>query len=425
MNKRISQILVPNTQSKGYYLAGIYEEINSELIQLIKENKLDPKPLMVSSGGTTSRCAANGHWTLDLSKNYTNISFDSIRNEVEIESGVKMKSLIDYLSQRGRSFPIGLSGLTGVGYVLTGGVSPLSRKYGLAIDNITQIKGIWGNGDEFSVTKPHAESTESEKIKWRGLTGAAPFLAIVKSIKLKTQEKKKIYIWESILELDQLFQVILEAESWPNNASLCWSWEEKIKAFGIFEIEYDYDLGMIETLISKLPQSNHSITYVINGLSDLPPISKPKETKENKYSEVVGLLGPNWGKESYTILKELEILIKQRPDEGCYIASQQLGGQSTSVHKGITSFVHRNAIWKPWITGTWTAGNNKQRQLSLQWIERVWDTLNPLCPGIHLAQLHNHLPWNAKAKDYAFNDWLKKLRELKSSCDPKGILPGL
>ena len=64
-----------NTQAQDQHLAGIYESIDSNLINLLKSGQLNPKPLMICSGGTTSRCAAEGHWTLDLRKEFNKIKF--------------------------------------------------------------------------------------------------------------------------------------------------------------------------------------------------------------------------------------------------------------------------------------------------------------------------------------------------------------
>ena len=56
-------------------MAGVYEEINSDFQKLLKNGNIDPKPLLVCSGGTSSRCTANNHWTLDLRKNYQQVEF--------------------------------------------------------------------------------------------------------------------------------------------------------------------------------------------------------------------------------------------------------------------------------------------------------------------------------------------------------------
>ena len=39
-----------------------------------------------------------------------------------------MKDLMNYLEKHNRTFPTGLSKLPGAGYILTGGISPMSRR---------------------------------------------------------------------------------------------------------------------------------------------------------------------------------------------------------------------------------------------------------------------------------------------------------
>ena len=51
--------------------------------------------------------------------------------------------------------------------------------------------------------------------------------------------------------------------------------------------------------------------------------------------------------------------------------------------------------------------------------------LHPVCPGVHLAQLHDHLPFHQHELDLAFGVWLPELRELKRRKDPGGMLPPL
>lgn len=63
-----------------------------------------------------------------------------------------MGKLCSFLEKHKRSFPIGLSGNTGMGYILTGGISPLSRSKGLAIDQIIEIKGFLGKWKRVSFT---------------------------------------------------------------------------------------------------------------------------------------------------------------------------------------------------------------------------------------------------------------------------------
>ena len=65
------------------------------------------------------------------------------------------------------------------------------------------------------------------------------------------------------------------------------------------------------------------------------------------------------------------------------------------------------------------------RQQSLEWMQQVSDDFRTTCPGVHLAQLHDHLPGHQKELVDAFGEWLPDLRQLKSELDPKGRLPPL
>ena len=95
------------------------------------------------------------------------------------------------------------------------------------------------------------------------------------------------------------------------------------------------------------------------------------------------------------------------------------------IKRESSSFVHRDSMWKPWITAAWNPGDLPGRQQSLQWMDQVNDDLRQACPGVHLAQLHDHLPGHQQELMEAFGDWLPELRQLKSALDPEGRLPPL
>ena len=106
------------------------------------------------------------------------------------------------------------------------------------------------------------------------------------------------------------------------------------------------------------------------------------------------------------------------------MASQQLGG-ITHLTDLDTSFIHREAIWKPWINGAWDAYDQSKRKSTLKWMEEAWNNLEFLCPGVHLAQIHPHLPWHKRELSTAFKDWLPTLQEIKGIHDPRNLMPPL
>ncbi len=358
------------------------------------------KPLLVCSGGTTTRCAAPGHWTLDMRPGFQEMELGE-QGAIRIAAGCRMSSVLDHLAARGRTVGAGLSCLPGVGYVLTGGVGPLSRSHGLAIDQLTQIEGVWGNGESFNL-RPSVDR------EWRGLCGAAPFLAVITHVTLATWPLAPLWIRQDTIELTELPVWIAEAEAWPNSRSLQWSWR------------YNATVDLLQ--VSEEPfQGSHAI----DGQHQLPPLGGQSANDTRIHSEVLGLLGPAAAPRWREVLPELTALMRERPHPSCSLAGQQLGGQTGRVGWQASAFIHRDAVWKPWITAAWAAGDADQRQSSLGWLQKVWSLLSPICPGVHLAQLHEHLPWHKRVLQQAFGAYLPELRTLKRERDPAGNLPSL
>ena len=415
-------LTLQNKNSNDSDVLGVFDEVNSELFKSLKLSQKASIPFLVSSGGTTSRAAADNHWTLDLRKNYQKISFELDTKHVDIEAGVRMGDLSDFLLKHKRSFPIGLSGTTGMGYILTGGISPLSRSRGLAIDQIMEIKGFWGNGKEFHLSRPN-KSKESV-LEWKALCGAAIFLAIITKLKLKTQPLRPILSWTANISFSQLSECIKQAESWPNSLSFQWIYGETIFAHAIGEVkDADHEAFLIN-LLEKLPFKCNRIIQKVKSINSLPNLSLGRNNNNANHSEVLGLLGPAWKEKNLQVLMIIKDLIDKRPNKSCYIASQQLGGL-THLKDLDTSFLHRDAVWKPWIHGAWLAHDQRQRKKALKWMEECWTNLEFICPGVHLAQIHPHLAWHQKELSSAFKEWLPKLQEIKALNDPRNLMPTL
>ncbi len=339
-----------------------------------------------------------------------------------------MQSLILELASHKRTFPIGLSGLPGIGYIITGGISPLSRSQGLAIDQILEISGIWGLGEGFTVIKPNQQSSIEEQMIWRGLCGAAGFLAIITKLKLRTFTQEPLLSLEVEINNTQLLKAIELSEKWPLTASLQWIWGDVIKANMIIKKNSKVANDCLKEFKGILSTANPFREKELNGLQNLPEFrpANPNSSKSGiSCNEVIGLLGPSWNNSSQEIISILRKLIYQRPDPRCFIAAQQLGGVTNSTTKDETSFIHRDAIWKPWINAAWPPGDEFLKAKSMAWLEKAWEALEPFCPGVHLAQMHQHLPWHQKETESAFKEWLPGLKKLKSKFDPNGILPTL
>ena len=203
-----------------------------------------------------------------------------------------MKDLMNYLEKHNQTFPTGLSKLPGAGYILTGGVSPMSRRYGLAIDNIESIKGYLGNGTFISLEQNSLDS--AQKLIWEGLKGAAPFLAIITEISLKTFQSHPIQIIEGFVDDNELSKIINLAEGFPENLSLQWIYAEEIYIYIFAEIKNDSDNKITKIYLKKL--ENFTSLKIkkyenYNQINFFPKELDLFELNKNNHSEVISLLG--------------------------------------------------------------------------------------------------------------------------------------
>ena len=314
-----------------------------ELLKQLMLQPLGSTPLRVRSGGSSSRCASNDCWTLDLGR-LRDIQYHENSKEVEFGTGLTMAELLQALRTFGRSVPIGLSGLTGSGFVLTGGMGPLSRSQGLALDSITGIEGIWGSGEPFTFS---AEQKDRDARRWRGLMGASPFLAVVTRLRLRTQPIQPLRVRHGLILPSQLQELLLIAEHWPESCSLQWSWGERLEIYAVDCSCTDTRSKTLEDLDPFLgTDAPAGIRHCGDQLEQPTFGSLASEVTSPLalHSEVTGRLGPALEPLAGPFVELLRSRMQERPHRGCRISAQQLGGATTRIDREITSFRSRKAV---------------------------------------------------------------------------------
>ena len=417
---------VLNTNARDSCARDILFDIKKDIFCRKKLNLDKNQYICICSGGTTSSCAREDFLTLDLRKNYNQIYFDKESKIATIGGGVLMKDLLNHLERYNRLFPIGLSNLPGMGYILTGGVSPLSRRYGLAIDNVEFIKGYFGNGKYFSFNKYKLNKKEIKL--WEALMGAAPFLAIITEVGLKTIKNSPLFVFEGFINQRELKEIIEIAENFPENMSLQWIATDKIYIYIVAEIKNDSDKVNFQNHLKTFNKYKSIIQKKYKGFKEVHFFPKELELFElnSKYhSEVISLLGGDLDSNVSQFVEIISDINKNKPNKSCYIACQQLGGNTKIINNYPSLFIHRNSSWKPWIFASWERNSSKDKEIVINWMYESWDKLKKFFPNIHLAQLHNHLNSHDEELKRAFDKKLEELKILKNFCDPSGILPPL
>ena len=417
---------IPNINSKDAKLKKLIYDLDDSLFNVVNYSKEKFEHLCVCSGGTTSSCAKNGFTTLDLRKNHSKIHINRESNLVTIGGGVIMGDLLNHLHKYNRSFPIGLSKLPGAGYILTGGVSPLSRGYGLAIDNIESIKGFLGNGTFISLKKNQLNS--EKQLIWEAIKGAAPFFSIITEIELKTIKANPFIVFEGFVNLNELSEIIELSEEFPENISLQWIYAQKIYIYVLAELRNNFDDKRGEEYLiplEKFPALEKQFYENFNKINFFPKELNLYELNTHNHSEVISLLGEDLKNDIPSFMKCLNEIMDNKPNNSCYVASQQLGCKTKKLNHGSSFFIHRESTWKPWIYASWKKNDLQEKKIAIDWMYKSWNKLKRFYPNIHLAQLHNHLNSHREEISLAFGNRLDELKTLKNICDPQSILPPL
>ena len=423
-NKKLFKAL--NQNSNDADIKDLVYKVDENKIAEFNKILLKEEYLCICSGGTTSSCAKSNHITVDLRKNYKQISYNTKTGVATIGGGVLMGDLLNYLEKFNRMFPIGLSKLPGIGYILTGGISPLSKRYGLAIDNLVKAKGFFGNGDFFSLDINNMKKKEIPI--WEGIKGAAPFFSIITEVAIQTFESFPIQIFEGFVDEEQLKELIIISEKLPENFSFQFIYSDKIYVYLVAELitEQENDSANIfYSIFQRFPSLKNKIYKNLSQINFFPKELNLFELNSNLHSEVISLLGKNLEGNESKFIEELKDINAKKPNMACYVAMQQLGNKSMFENKYSSYLIHRDSCWKPWIFASWEKDNIYEKEIVINWLNESWDRLKRFFPHIHLAQLHNHLNSHQDEVKLAFNNKLDKLKDLKRIYDPANILPPL
>ena len=283
-----------------------------------------------------------------------------------------------------------------------------------------------GNGRFISLKKN--QINPEDQLIWEAIKGAAPFFSIITEIELKTIQSNPIKVIEGFVNLNELSEIIKLSEEFPENISLQWIYAQKIYIYVVAELKNNLEDKRTEEclmLLDKFPTLEKQIYENFNKINFFPKELNLFELNANNHSEVISLLGEDLKNDIPIFIKCLNEIMDKKPNNSCYVASQQLGCQTKKLNHGASFFVHRKSTWKPWIYASWKKNDLQEKEVALEWIYKSWGKLKRFYPNIHLAQLHNHLNFHDEEITLAFGDRMNELKTLKNIFDPQGILPPL
>lgn len=177
-----------------------------DIVTIVQEAQKLGQNLVVRSKGHSSNdlVLVDGGAVLCTQKLERILDLDEQAMTVRVQSGVVLAQLDVYLGARGYGLPVigDHNDITAGGFASVGGIGPASLRYGLFVDNITQLEYVTWEGEVVTCGRD-----ENRELFLQVLTGLGQYGVIA----TLTLEIIRINKWEQILENDrQLYRKLDE-----------------------------------------------------------------------------------------------------------------------------------------------------------------------------------------------------------------------
>lgn len=142
---------------------------------------------------------------LSATGNFPDIEYSKSEGLITIGAAVKQEEVLVYLNSRGRALPLGSwLGTCVSGFTLGGGVSGVSRAYGLACDHLVELTILLpGQSDPVVATKDNMH----KDIFWASCGGGGG-LGVVVSMTFMTYPEHQVVIWEDLIVVSEVDAVL-------------------------------------------------------------------------------------------------------------------------------------------------------------------------------------------------------------------------
>ncbi len=172
-------------------------------------------PVTVRGGGLSSNCVADDAIMVDLS-----VHLDWARPDgdaVVVGGGATMGTVLDALAGEGRTVPIGIVRLAGLGLATRGGVGFLTRSLGLTLDHLVSAEIVLPSGE---VRRLPGDSTGDDADLWWAVRGCAPSFGVVTSATFRTHAAAPRFVDRMVVAPDALAAYFDVATSLPRHTSM-------------------------------------------------------------------------------------------------------------------------------------------------------------------------------------------------------------
>ena len=384
--------------------------------------------LSVRGGGHSRFCAQTGSLMLDLASNLNQIRVQG--DQVWVQGGACMGSLLNTLATAGRMIPVGTHATPGFGLLTMGGVGHLSRSLGLTLDAVQELKGIRADGVPFVAS---AQTDDSDL--WALLRGGAVFLAVITEATLRTFPRRRLQVQRCLQPLESLEAELAAAEALPRQAACSFILGVPPGEQGAAVLRFAVAAEEHAPCLQPLGQPNGAWSQVVGGLEELPAFELPARDGSIPSLPAAGDRHQRARTWVYSIslprgrvaalAQVLQQALSAAPNRDCRVDLQHVGGADGDVPIGATAYRGRHAEWSIVITAVWAARDITDGKQARTWAEAVFDALVPLANHYYIVQRHPGTERYATELCLAYGPMLEPLRSRKRAWDPHNKLPSL
>jgi len=393
-----------------------------EVVRFANEYQLT---LAVKGGGhnIAGNAVCDGGLTIDLSP-MKSVHVDPANRTARVEPGATLGDFDKKAQDSGLATPLGINSTTGVaGLTLGGGFGWLSRKHGLALDNLRAADVVLASGELVQAS----ESTNAD-LFW-GIRGGSGNFGVITSFEFAlhpvgpdVQSGPIVHPAENALDLLKGYREI--AASMPDDLT-CWvvlrkgpeflpeAWHGKDVL--VFAVCYLGDASKADEVLAPLRALGEPIVDGIGPIryEEWQKIFDPLLTEDARNY---------WKSHAFDELQDgtLQIIVDSAgslPGPECEIFIAQLGGATSRTAKDATAYPHRDAAFVMNVHTRWQ--DVAEDDTCIAWARKVFDESAPYANG---GVYVNFMPDDeTKRTEGAYGGNLDRLRKIKATYDPTNL----
>ncbi|CAE6473405.1 unnamed protein product [Rhizoctonia solani] len=335
------------------------------------------------------------------------VDLESTPKTVTIPAGCRWRDVYKYFEDNGYNEVVlgGRCASVGVsGYTLGGGISPYSRRFGLGIDSVLQMKLVTASGKFITVNREDTDP-KMKKLFWALMGGGGGNFGVLTEFTtrihdLANDDGTVIYgmlTWDiSSQQSDfQAMMKVVNSTNWPNKLTMDIIWQDRDKISG----KEDQPAKEKQPIVQLIVVYDGTLEEYKKAIDPFARFVCDSQVKRCKWWEVT-VVEQGWsvqypafhhhtsfvfGKDALTpkVVSEInklmdesrELLRECDPHGKAYIIWVHTGGKATEVGNKATAFFWRDALYVSYFKLQWTLPNPEVRVKMLELVAKFKDTL--------------------------------------------------